>query len=202
MHTDASGRPGSQQGSVFRFTTSAIFLVAILAPRSVQAQDISRRPFIECVPAGFLHESLSPTNSVPASRSADATTAAAISKAQPSGRSSTSGERWEKFEAEFGIGKKDPSVIKASIASAMYELDRSLFGMQEFVHDVQTAVSFDCELRTLGHASSSTRHSMVSSVPIPWWDTMEKARFQSDIDLNTAGGRAFVGVRLMLPLGN
>ena len=203
MHTDANGKAGSHHGSVFRFTSSAIFLAAILAPGSVQAQDTSRRPFIECVPPGFLHESPpARTNSVPANQSSDGTNAAAVSKVQPSGRSSTSGERWEKFEAEFGIGKKDPSVIKASIASAMYELDRSLFGMQEFVHDVQTAVSFDYELRTLGHASSSTRHSMVSSVPIPWWDTMEKARFQSDIDLNMGGGRAFVGVRLMLPLGN
>jgi len=203
MHTGASGRAASQQGSVFRFTSSAILLTAILAPGLVQAQEPSRRPFIECVPACFLHESLPPrTNSVPANQSADGTNAAAVSKVQPSGKPSTSGERWEKFEAEFGIGKRDPSMIKASMESAMYQLDRSLFGMQEFVHDVETAVSFDCELRTLSHTSSSTRHSVVSLVPIPWWDTMEKARFQSDIDLNMAGGRAFVGIRLMLPLGN
>jgi hypothetical protein len=202
MHTGASCRAASQQGPVFRFTSSAIFLAAILALGQVQAQETSRRPLIECVPACFLYESLPRTNSIPASQSPDGTNAAAISKVQSLSKPSTSGERWEKFETEFGIGKKDPSMIKASMESAKYRLDRSLFGMQEFVHDVQTAVSFDCELRTLGHMSSSTRHPVASSVPIPWWDTMEKARFQSDIDLNMTGGRAFVGVRLVLPLGN
>jgi hypothetical protein len=203
MHMGASRRVGSQQGSVFRCTSSAIFLAVILTFGSVQAQEISRRPFIECVPACFLHESVPRTNSVPANQSFhDRTNATAISNVQSSRKPSTSGERWEKFETDFGIGPKNPSLIKGSMESAKYQLDHTLFGMQEFVNDVQTAVSFDCQLRTLGNSPSPTRRSAVSLVPIPWWDTMENARLQSDIDLNMAGGRAFVGVHLMLPLGN
>jgi hypothetical protein len=203
MHTGTTCRAGNQQGSVFRFTSSVIFLAAILAPALVQAQEISRRPLIECMSTCFLHESVPCTNSVPANQgSPDGTNAAAVSKVHSSHRPSTSGERWEKFEAEFGISQKDPSFIRASMETAKYQLDHTLFGMQEFINDVETAVSFDCELRTLGRQPSSARHSAVSSVPIPWWDTMEKARFQSDIDVNMAGGRAFVGVRLMLPIGN
>jgi hypothetical protein len=86
--------------------------------------------------------------------------------------------------------------------TAKYRLDRTLFGMQEVVQDFQNAVSFDYQLRSLGRSSSSTNRLAASSVPIPLWDTMENARFQSDIDLNMGAGRAFVGVQLVLPIGN
>jgi len=202
MHMGATCRAGNQHRSVFRFTSAAILLAAVLAPGSLHAQEANRRPLIECMSACLLHESVPHTNSVPAAQSAEGTNAAAMSKIQPSRKPPTSGERWETFEAEFGIRQKDPSFIKGSMETAKYQLDRSLFGMQELIHNVETAVSFDCELRSLGQPPSSTRHSAVSMVPIPWWDTMERARLQSDIDLNMAGERAFVGVRLMLPLGD
>jgi hypothetical protein len=85
--------------------------------------------------------------------------------------------------------------------TAKYRLDRTLFGMQEFVQDFQNAVSFDYQLRSFGRSSSSANRLATSSVPIPLWDTMENARFRSDIDLNMGAGRAFVGVQLVLPIG-
>ena len=84
---------------------------------------------------------------------------------------------------------------RQELMSAKYQLDRTLFGMQEFVKDIQDAVSFDYELRSLGRSQAPNDCSSASSVPIPLSDSMERARLQSDIDLNTAGGRAFVGVR-------
>ena len=115
---------------------------------------------------------------------------------------STSGERWEKFECEFGIPHKNPSPFKASIETAKYRLDRTVFGVQEIVQGFQNAVSFDYGLGNLGRPSSPTNHLVASSVPIPLWDTMQQARFKSDIDLNMGAGRAFVGVQLVLPIGN
>ena len=114
----------------------------------------------------------------------------------------TSGDRWEKFETEFGAPKNDLSVIKGSLETCKYQLDRTLFGMQEFVQNVQHAVSFDCALRNLGGTPSSCSRPGSSSVPIPLWDTMERARFRSDIDLNMGSGHAFLGVQLVLPIGN
>jgi len=179
-----------------------ICLVAAPAACFAQAQESSRRPLIECLPASYVHESASITN-YPAVRQSYrvASEDASTSKVQRCHAVPTSGDRWETFETEFGIGQRDPSLIKASMENAKYELDRTLFGMQEIVHDVQDACTFDRELRGLGHSPSSTKHHGESSVPIPYWDTMERARLQSDIDLNMAAGRAFIGLRLSLPLG-
>ena len=62
--------------------------------------------------------------------------------------------------------------------TAKYQLDRTLFGMQEVVQDFQNAVAFDYQLRSLGRSSSSTNRLAASSVPIPLWDTMENARLR------------------------
>jgi hypothetical protein len=180
-----------------------ICLAAIPAALFAQVQETSWRPLIEYVTASPSREPGHGTNSGSRDQDASVTTNdAAVPNVQAPRKPSTSGERWEKFDAEFGSPFKDPSLIKGSMESAKYRLDRTLFGMQELVQDVQNAVSFDYELRSLSHSSSSTNRLTASSVPIPLWDTLEKARFQSDIDLNMAAGRAFVGVRLVLPVGN
>lgn len=184
-----------------RFVLPVICLAAIPATALAQDQETSRRPLIEYVTAS---PSRGPgTNSVSRSQNSSmAADDAPVPSIRAPQMSSTSGDRWEKFEAEFGIPCKDPSLIKGSMESAKYRVDRTLLGMQEIVQDVQKAVSFDYELRRLSHPSSSTNRLTASSVPIPLWDTMEKARFRSDIDLNMAAGRAFVGVQLVLPVGN
>lgn len=185
-----------------RFVLPVICLAAIPTTLFAQVQETSRRPLIEYVTAPS-REPGPGTNSVSRDQNSSVTTDdAAVPNVQAPRKPSTSGERWEKFEVEFGIPYKDPSPIKGSMESAKYRLDRTLFGMQELLQGVQNAVSFDYELRSLSHSSSSTNHLTTSSVPIPLWDTMEKARFQSDIDVNMGAGRAFVGVRLVLPIGN
>jgi hypothetical protein len=42
-------------------------------------------------------------------------------------------DRWEKFEAEFGIKKTEPSFVKSSIESTKYKLDETVFAAKEFV---------------------------------------------------------------------
>ena len=113
----------------------------------------------------------------------------------------TSGERWEKFETEFGVTNKSPSMVKGSIASAKYQLDKSTFAMQEFVDNVTDAVSFDYGWRDLpgSKPTGDTPPQRPNSNPL--LDSLEHARLKSDIDLNVAG-RSFVGVRLVLPFGD
>ena len=179
-----------------------ICLAAIPAALFAQVQEASRRPLIEYVTASPPCEPRSGTISLSLDHKPGATNDdIAVPNVQSPRKLSTSGERWEKFEVEFGIPHKDSSLFKGSMEAAKYRLDRTLFGVQEFVQDFQNAVAFDYQLRSFGRSSSSTNRLAASSVPIPLWDTMENARLQSDIDLNMRAGRAFVGVQLVLPIG-
>lgn len=115
----------------------------------------------------------------------------------------TQGERWEKFEAEFGLKEKNPSWFKGSLESAKYRVDKTTFALNEFVQNVENALSFDYGLRPAsGRDGTNTVTRGAAGSPIPLWDAVQNARFKSDIDLNVPGGRAFVGVRLVLPIGD
>jgi hypothetical protein len=186
-----------------RFVPPLVGVAVILTAGLTQAQEASQRPLIEYVRAPALQIPPPGTNSLAASvRSSVTNSAAAISKVQMCSTDLTSGERWEKFECEFGIPQKDPSLVMGSMENAKYQLDRTCFEMQECVRYIQDNVFFDCPLRNIGQTPSSSDRCKFSEVPIPLWDTLQQARFQSDIDLNTASGRAFVGVQLVLPIGN
>jgi len=186
-----------------RFVPPVVGVAAILTAGLAQAQEINQRPLIEYVSAPAPQTPPSGTNSVALHARLIATnSAAAISKVEMRSKDLTSGERWEKFETEFGVPQKDPSLVKGSMETAKYQLDRTCFEMQEVVHYIQDNVIFDCELRNIGQAPSSSDRCKFSEVPIPLWGTMQQARVKSDIDLNTASGHAFVGVQLILPIGN
>jgi hypothetical protein len=185
-----------------RFALPIAFFAAVLAAPFAQAQETSRLPLTEYVTAYSLCEPRSGTISLSLDQTPGATNDdVAVPHVQSPRKPSTSGKRWEEFEVEFGIPHKDSSLFKGSMETAKYRLDRTLFGVQEFVQGFQNAISFDYQLRSLGRSSFSTNRLAASSVPIPLWDTMENARFQSDIDVNMGAGRAFVGVQLVLPIG-
>ena len=195
-------RVGCQPWRRTQFILLVICLAAIPAALFGQVQEATRRPLIEYVTAPSPCEPRSGAISLSLDQKPAATNDdIAVPNVQSPRKPSTSGERWEKFEVEFGIPHKDSSLIKGSMETAKYRLDRTLFGMQEVVQGFQNAVAFDCQLHSLGRSSSSTTRLTASSVPIPLWDTMENARLQSDIDLNMRAGRAFVGVQLVLPIG-
>jgi len=194
---------GLQLRRIARFASPTAFLTAILVVPFAEAQEANRQLLIEYITPSPLCEPWPATNSLSLNQRSDTTNdEAAALKVQSPRKSLTSGERWENFECEFGIPHKDPSRFKASIETVKYRLDRTLFGVQEIVQGFQNVASFDYELRSVGRSSSSTNRLMASSVPIPLWDTMERARFRSDIDVNMGAGRAFVGVQLVLPIGN
>ena len=195
-------RVGCRPWRRMQFVLLVICLAAIPAALFAQVQEASRRPLIEYVTASSPCEPRSGAISLSLDQKPGATNDdVAVPNVRSPRKPSTSGERWEKFEVEFGIPHKDSSLFKGSMETAKYRLDRTLFGMQEVVQDFQNAVAFDYQLRSLGRSSSSTNRLAASSVPIPLWDTMENARFQSDIDLNMGAGRAFVAVKLVLPIG-
>jgi len=159
---------------------------------------------VEHVPSSFLAASAAPTNfiaSIEAAPAIDGEEPALLMKRPP--QRLTEGERWEQFEAEFGLKEKNPSLFKGSLESAKYRVDKTTFALNEFVQNVENAFSFDYGLRpAAGREGTNTTSRAAANSPIPLWDAVQNARFKSDIDLNVPGGRAFVGVRLVLPIGN
>lgn len=121
----------------------------------------------------------------------------ADSSLQSPHRALTSGARWEKFEAEFGLREKNPSMVMGSVESAKYTLDRTTFAVTDFI---EQTLKFDYQLSTLGHSSTpSSSAQRVYSDPI--LDAWQNARFKSDVNMNAATGGPYFGVRLELPLG-
>ena len=111
------------------------------------------------------------------------------------------GGRWEKFEAEFGINNKSSSLMKGSLESAKYQLDKTTFALQEFVDNFTDAVSFDYGWNDLpGQRPGSTSTPRPTSSN-PLFDSLANARLKSDIDLKVAGG-SFVGLKLVMPFGD
>jgi len=104
--------------------------------------------------------------------------------------------RWEKFDAEFGIQHPSQSLVKGSLQTAKYQLDQTTLALQEFVETVSDRLRFDYGLSDVGLASRSrvvTGHFLT--------DTLSQARLKSDINVKL-GEKAFVGVKLVLPLGD
>ena len=112
----------------------------------------------------------------------------------------TSIERWERFEAEFGIKKREDSIMFGSLQEAKYQLDRATFTMQELILTVEEALRFDYGLSDLGLPVTPSKSPRSTSGDL-WWDAVQNARFKSDVSLNV-GRESFVGVKLVLPIGD
>lgn len=179
-------------------------LVGLLVATVACPQEAKRELLVEHVPPSLLTAPPASTNSVvslEAARAIDGEEAARFMN-QPR-HQLTQGERWEKFEAEFGLVERNPSLIKGSLESAKYRLDKTVFQVNELVQNVENALSFDYGLRPADGSNGANRFTRSTPTsPIPLWNMVENARLKSDIDLNVPRARAFVGVRLVLPIGD
>ena len=104
-------------------------------------------------------------------------------------------ERWEKFEVEFGIQQPSPSLLKGSLQNAKYQLDVASVTLPDFVDTVRDRLKFDYGLTDSSHPIARR------AAPNNLFDTLNRARLQSAIDVNF-GAKAFIGVKLVLPLGD
>ncbi len=112
----------------------------------------------------------------------------------------TAADRWEKFEAEFGVKQRLDSPVLGSLQEAKYRLDRATFTMQEMILSVEEALRFDYGLEDFGLPVAPSK-SPRSTSGGQWWDAMQNVRFQSDVRLKIAA-EPYVGVKLVLPLGD
>jgi hypothetical protein len=179
-------------------------LTALLFVATAGSDEPVKQLLAEHVPASVLAGPSEQTNAVNQSGIVGTVDGEmAVRSIREPSRERTAGDRWEKFESEFGIRQKDPSFVKSSMESAKYSLDKSVFALNEFVQNVEGRLSFDYPLRSLGRPATPNNSSRpTSNSPIPLWDAVGNAHFKSDIDLDAGRGRAFVGVRLVLPIGD
>jgi len=157
------------------------------------AQGQPQRLLVDYVSPSLLQTNANSSTSVPQKLFPSNSTNQTI--ANPPARLSK-GDRWEKFEAEFGIKEKDSSFVKGTIESAKYKLDETVFAAKEFVDTLR----YDGYLKDFVGGSDSNAPRRYYSDPVR--DAWENAEIRSGVDWDAQSRRAFVGIRLVLPLGD
>jgi len=105
-------------------------------------------------------------------------------------RKPTDAEAWEQFEAEYSPPHKSPSHIKRQIETAKFGLDTALFAADHFVKNVQSQADFSFD-------QGSLRRTRALSLEEP----RNSPRVKLDLDM-WQGGTPYLGVRLIIPIGN
>ena len=130
----------------------------------------------------------------------NSTAGTAIGTAAKQTRPVSAADRWERFEGEYSVKQLSDSRVLGSLQEAKYQLDKATFTMQEMLLTVEEAFSFDYGWSDLGLPVTSPRSARATNGRT-LWDSVQDARLKSDINLNVAS-ESFVGVRLVLPLGD
>jgi hypothetical protein len=100
----------------------------------------------------------------------------------------TSADRWEKFEADFGIPAHHPSVALGVVQKLKYQLDKTVFTILEMEEQIEDAIEFEYSLDR-SQPQQPTKPGNRSRGP----------RFRSELDINSLRGELYIGVRLVLP---
>lgn len=170
----------------------------VVGTLSVWGTETNRPAAVDPLPATVVAGSNSPA--LPAWRESTTTESAERR------RDDSVGQRWERFEAEFGIQRKDDSLAKNTMRTAKYRLDRATFAMQEFVDNVESAMRFDYGWNDRAEGVEVERRARLPARPSDGFmelmtDSLRNARLQSDVELRL-DGRAFIGIKLVLPVGD
>ncbi len=115
--------------------------------------------------------------------------------------------RWEKFEAEYGIKRPHPSPFLANLETAKYRLDKTLFSVDDLVESLESAFEFEYSFRSgrwMGRddTRSASRTVVRETYRSSPWNLLEDARLKSEIDLDVFRSEAFIGLRLVIPIGD
>jgi hypothetical protein len=106
-------------------------------------------------------------------------------------------DRREQFDAEFGIKQKNPSLVMGGIESAKFKLDETVFTAKEFVDTLH----YRGYLKdVVGVSDLDAPRQRYHSDPIR--DAWENTEVRTGIDWNMQSQSAFVGLRLVLPIGD
>jgi hypothetical protein len=180
-----------------------LFLIDALLIASLQlllTQDRSVAPPREPVPREVVLPSLAHATSPPQTiRLPDLMSEAAAWSVTATRHKNTSADRWEKFEARFGIAEREPSLVLGTVQTAKYNLDTLLFAVDDFTHNLSDSMQFEYgggRFRRVSTFGEGRWHDPSDPMPA----VLNNARL--GLDLNITGGKPYVGVKLTLPLGD
>ncbi len=108
-------------------------------------------------------------------------------------RSRTAADRWRTFETEFGIHQPHPSPVLRPIQSLKYEVDATLFAVDEFVDVLEDSLSFEYHK---GRWRNVAAHEKTDSQP--GWFGNPRLR----VNINPLPGKPHLEVRVVIPFGN
>ena len=105
-------------------------------------------------------------------------------------RKPTDTEAWVRFEAEYSPPQESSSPVKRQIENTKYGLDTAVFAVDRFVKNVQSQADFSLD-------QGSLRRTRATS----FGELRNSPRVKLDLDMGL-GGRPYVGVRIIIPIGN
>ena len=107
----------------------------------------------------------------------------------------SSGDRWEKFEQEYGIKKESTSTLGRMIQSAKYGLDTMCFTAIEGAKGLEFTHDF-------GVDSESGTGAGQPDYSVPMVGRLGHAQLESEVTVHDPQtGEAFVGLKLAIPFG-
>jgi hypothetical protein len=120
-------------------------------------------------------------------------------------RALTSAERWTRFEEEFTPTHRYGSVVQDSLVGMKYQLDRTVFALDQFVEDAEDMLELEYRfrdgrfVRKQGTASTGEKQRVRPAGNV-FGEMIQNARFRTDVRLGLSDN--FVGLRLDFPLGD
>jgi hypothetical protein len=106
--------------------------------------------------------------------------------------------RWEKFETEYGMGEPEHSAVLRSMQSAKYNLDRVVFAANEFSRNLSSLTEYEFDHGRLTHVPAAAPQSGDELRPLM---TVPR-NVRLGLDVNVAEGRPYLGVKLIIPVGD
>jgi hypothetical protein len=107
--------------------------------------------------------------------------------------------RWEKFETEFGVTSPEHSMVLRSMQSAKYDLDRAVFAANEFSHNLSRLTDYEWDHGRFYRASAATQLLREES-STRWTAVPENVHL--GLDVNLVQSRPYIGMKLVIPIGN
>jgi hypothetical protein len=107
-------------------------------------------------------------------------------------------DRWEKFEAEFGIAEPEQSLALRSLQMAKYTVDKVTFAANEFTRNLSSATQFEFNNGRISRVPA-TRQWRRDDPSCPSMCIPE--RISVGLDVNIILGKPYVGIAFVMPIG-
>lgn len=107
------------------------------------------------------------------------------------------GDRWVKFEREYGVERKSSSTVGRMIQTAKYGLDTMCFAAQEAARKLEFTYAIGEESATaFGSGTAQPEYSL------PMFGRLGHVQLKSEVTVHDPQtGEAFIGLKLAIPFG-